>query len=330
MTILVTGAHGYVGAVVLGRLVALGHNVKTADAGWFDHARVAPITRSAADWDDFRTPTVQDLRGVDAVIHLAGYSNDPMGWLNPQETYDLNEKAAIALAQLAKQAGVGRFVFSSTCSVYGESGAIELDETGPTKPITPYAAAKLGAEKALLSLNDAGFEVAILRGATAFGASPVPRTDLLLNELCAEAACGRPIRLLSDGKSWRPFMPVQDFARALVTAAVQRPVGNTKPPIWNIAPPNMQMTVQEAATRAAIAGQAAPPLLGENGQADRRSYRVNGTAFLRAFPSFSYSDDFESHVAQTIDVFRQIPTLDADLRADRFVRLARFKQAGAA
>jgi len=326
LRVLVTGSHGYVGSIVLMRLAEIGIDVNTADAGWFRGAYVQGPPQAVADTNDFRLLQPADLMAFDAIIHLAGYSNDPMGWLDRHETEQLNGIAAITLATKAKLAGVRRFVFSSTCSVYGDSGAQELDESGPTKPLTPYASAKLAAEKALLALQDNGFRVAILRGATAFGASPVPRTDLLLNELCAQAACARPIQLLSDGTSWRPFMPVDDFARALVTAALESPQTDCSVPIWNIAPPTMQMAVKEAAERAAAIGGAPPPCTGRNSQPDRRSYRVNGTRFLRAFPSFSYSTDFERQVASTISAFRAIPSLEADLRSDRFVRLAAFKK----
>jgi nucleoside-diphosphate-sugar epimerase len=198
---------------------------------------------------------------------------------------------------------------------------------GVTSPVTPYAAAKLAAETALLGLRDASFGVAILRGATAFGPSPVPRTDLLLNELCAEAACGRPLELQSDGQSWRPFMPVGDFARALCTAALQTPQDGADLPVWNIAPPQMQMTVRTATERAAAVAQTLPPRLGPQSAPDRRSYRVSGARFVQAYPDFTYSDDFDGMIASTIREFKAIPTLAQDLRADRFVRLAQLKRA---
>ncbi|WP_083480235.1 SDR family oxidoreductase [Loktanella sp. 5RATIMAR09] len=328
MSFLVTGAQGYVGSVVAEQLADIGLGVNIVDAGWFRDAYVLEQKQTNANASDFRALQVSDLKGIDTVIHLAGYSNDPLGWLNEQDTYSLNEKATVAFAGIAKQAGVRTFVFSSTCSVYGASGAKNLDETGPTHPLTPYAGAKLAAEKALVALQDSQFRVAILRGATAFGASPVPRTDLLLNELCAKAACGQPIALQSDGTSWRPFMPVDDFARALVVAATDDPQCDRDVPIWNIAPPTMQMTVKDAAVRAASIGGAAPPIVASNSMPDRRSYRVDGTRFLRAFPKYCYSEDFDRQVAKTVEKFRNIPTLAADLESDRFVRLASFKPAG--
>lgn len=327
MSVLVTGGAGYVGSVVVAELEKAGVRVAVVDAGWFAHALVAGQKPKPVYATDFRALTVADLASFDTIIHLAGYSNDPMGWLSPQETYALNETEAVALAVRAKQAGVKRFVFSSTCSVYGEADDSEKDETGETAPITPYGAAKLGAESGLLRLHDDDFKVAILRGATAFGPSPVPRTDLLLNELCAEAAIGKPLQLQSDGQSWRPFMPVGDFARALSTAARQAPQVDDDRPVWNIAPPAMQMTVREAATRAARIANVSPPFLGPHSAADRRSYRVSGAKFLKAFPDFTYSADFDAVIVDTIKAYGAIATLKHDLHNDRFVRLASFKRA---
>lgn len=326
MRVLVTGARGYVGSKVVAQLQGAGAAVAEVDSGWFAHARVTGNWSQNMHGTDFRMLTVDDLSGFDTIVHLAGYSNDPMGWLSPQETYALNETEAAALAVRAKKAGVKRFVLSSTCSVYGEADDSEKNEMDDAAPITPYGAAKLGAERALLALHDDRFNVAILRGATAFGPSPVPRTDLLLNELCAEAALGRPLQLQSDGQSWRPFMPVDDFARALAAAAVQTPQ-TADLPIWNIAPPDMQMTVREAATRAARVAKVPLPLFPPQSAADRRSYRVSGTKFLNAFPNFAYSTDFDAAIAATIQSYAAIATLQNDLSNDRFVRLASFKRA---
>lgn len=323
MTILVTGAHGYVGDEVLRVLDAIGSDVVVSEVDWFPDARVLPATWDRPQLGDFRVLDRDDLTGIDAVIHLAAYSNDPIGSLSPDATDALNHAAAVAFAARAKRAGVRTFVQASTCSVYGSSGATEVDETSPCGPLTAYANAKRKAELGLQRHADERFRVAILRGATAFGPSGCPRTDLLLNELCAEAVCGRPLVLRSDGTSWRPFMPIEDFARALVTAALAPPAGGGSSHLWNIAPPEMQMTTREAAERAAAVAGTAGPRLAESGPGvDRRSYRVSGSSFPAAYPAFSYHDDFETCIARTVDAFSTIPTLDADLRADRFVRLA--------
>jgi nucleoside-diphosphate-sugar epimerase len=323
MAILVTGAYGYVGSQVLRELDDIGVDVVVSEVCWFPEAQVLPLSDERSHLGDFRALRVEDLTGIDAVIHLAAYSNDPIASLSPDATYALNHTAAVGFAARAKHARVRSFVQASTCSVYGSSGATEVDETSPCGPLTAYAKAKRHAELDLQHHADDGFRVAVLRGATAFGPSDCPRTDLLLNELCAEAVCGRPLVLRSDGTSWRPFMPVEDFARALVTAALAPPGDGGTAHLWNIAPPTMQMTTREAADRAAAIAGAPRPHLAESGPGvDQRSYRVAGTRFLAAYPGFSYQQDFESCIARTIDAFAKIPTLDADLRAQRFVRLA--------
>jgi nucleoside-diphosphate-sugar epimerase len=323
MAILVTGAHGYVGDEVLRVLDDMGADIVVSEVDWFPGARVVAPEIDRPQLGDFRILQRDDLTGIYAVIHLAAYSNDPLGSLSPGATDALNHTSVLAFAARAKRAGVQSFVQASTCSVYGSSGDVEVDENSSCAPLTAYAKAKRSAELRLQRQADDGFRVSILRGATAFGPSGCPRTDLLLNELCAEAVCGRPLVLRSDGTSWRPFMPVADFAQALVTAALTPPTGGGSSHLWNIAPPDMQMTTREAAERAAAVAGTAGPLLADSGAGvDQRSYRVSGSRFLAAYPEFSYQHDFESCIAATIDAFSKIPTLDADLRADRFVRLA--------
>lgn len=318
MRILVTGGWGYVGALVVQRLRGLGVDPAVCDAGWFLDARQTPPGAAARDLRDL---SATDLAGFDAVIHLAALSNDPLGALDPAVTEALNHTATIALARRARAAGVGCFVFASTCSVYGASGTRRLDETVATQPITPYASAKRAAEGGLLALARPGFRVAILRGATAFGFSDCPRTDLLLNEFCARAALGLPLVLQSDGASWRPFMPVADFAHALVGAALEPPAEDDGLPVWNVAPPRLQMTVADAVRRAARATGAPPPVFGSAMPADRRSYRVDGRRFARAYPQIPYSTDFTACIGATLDGFRTLPRLAEDMATGRFVRL---------
>lgn len=212
-------------------------------------------------------------------------------------------------------------MFASSCSVYGNSDAEELDESSLAVPLTAYSKAKLDAEEALLSMASEDFRVSILRGATAFGWAACPRTDLLLNELCAVAACEQPIELHSDGTSWRPFMPVGDFARAFVAAVSSPPTTNHVLPVWNIAPPGMQMTVADAARRAAAVANAPSPVFGTGAGRDLRSYRVDGSRFLKAYPDFEYSTDFDRVIAETVAGFASVQTLTDDMNTGRFVRL---------
>lgn len=320
MRVLVTGGWGYVGAQVVAALHRHRAKVEICDTGWFLGAHIHPPTGPAPC--DLRGLGPDDLVNFDVVIHLAAYSNDPLGALDPGQTEALNHHATLGLARSARQAGVQRFVFASTCSVYGASGQALLDEFSPAAPITPYAQAKRRAELGLLDLVRPGFDVAILRGATAYGFSDCPRGDLLLNEFCMLAALGRPLVLTSDGASWRPFMPVSLFAEALVTAALQPPRQNDGLPIWNIAPPAQQMTVAQAAIRAAAISGAPEPVFGAAMPADRRSYRVDGRRLASAWPQLAYRDDFDAQILASIAGFAALPGLAADLERQRFTRLA--------
>ncbi|MCZ4350912.1 SDR family oxidoreductase [Roseovarius aestuarii] len=326
MKILVTGAGGYIGPAVMSALESTGVEIKVCDIGWFKAARVRTGKWCAADHPDFTTLSTDLLKHVDAVIHLAGYSNDPIGYLHPDETMRLNFHETISLAQRSRDAGVGVFVFASSCSVYGDSGDTVMDEDHTPSPLTPYASSKALAEDALIALQTNDFRVRILRGATAFGASPVPRTDLLLNELCAHAALGQSATLRSTGDSWRPFMPVEDFARALSAAALNEPANMQQRPIWNIAPPRMQMTVRDAANLTAKVAGLPSPSTAEGATHDNRSYRVDGTRFADNFPMFRYTSDFMAQLSACIKSYLDIPGLETDLQNKRFVRLETFRR----
>lgn len=322
--VLVTGGWGYVGSHVVAALNRENVRIDNYDTGWFLGAYTNPLSNPIAR--DFRMLSTTDFAGVDAVIHLAGLSNDPLGELHAGQTDALNHRATTALAMRAKQAGVPRFVFASTCSVYGASSATQLDEFNPPSPITPYGEAKRKAELGLLSLRSPDFDIAILRGATAYGFSPCPRSDLLLNEFCAMAALGRPLELASDGASWRPFMPVDLFARGLVAAALAPPMLDDDLPVWNIAPPSQQMTVAEAVRRAANACCAPQPIFGKHLPADQRSYRVDGSRFERAYPNVPYLDDFDTQITNVVAEFSKLPTLAKDIAENRFIRLQMLKE----
>jgi nucleoside-diphosphate-sugar epimerase len=321
--VLVTGGWGYVGAHVVSELKRKNVLIDLCDIGWFLEAHTTPPPKPLPR--DFRMLSIADLTGVDAIIHLAGLSNDPLGSLHASQTNALNHQATLALAHIAKQAGVSRFVFASTCSVYGASGATQLDEFSPTVPITPYGEAKRKAELGLLSMQTAHFKIAILRGATAYGFSPCPRTDLLLNEFCTMAALGRQFSLTSDGASWRPFMPVDLFAKGLVAASLAPPELDDGLPIWNVAPPSHQMTVANAVLRAAQICGSPPPIFGAHLPADQRSYRVDGRRFADAYPNVPYLDDFDAQIVHAASAFSNLPTLAKDLSNRRFIRLHMLK-----
>lgn len=325
---LITGSHGYIGSLLTRYLFVNDISYRTCDTLWFENACVAHDIQSPPDHADFSQLTVNNLHDVTTVVHLAAYSNDPTGSMDHAATMWLNHTATVEFSKTARAAGVRTFVFASSCSVYGDTHDDLVDEDSATRPLTAYAMSKKRAEDDLLALQTPEFRVAILRGATAFGASDVPRTDLLLNEFSAQAALLRPLVLNSLGTSWRPFMPISEFVRALVAAALTPPQDTGKPPVWNIAPEQMQMTVREATQRAAAVAGLSAPVPPTGAVADKRSYRVNGQRFLHAYPDFAFQSSFEDEISKTVAAFKAIPSLAADLAAQRFVRLAALRQDG--
>ncbi|MBC7172328.1 MAG: SDR family oxidoreductase, partial [Polyangiaceae bacterium] len=224
MRVLLTGHKGYIGTVLAPMLEAAGHEVHGLDSDIFERCtfgappREIPWTRK-----DIRDVELRDVEGFDAVIHLAGLSNDPLGDLDPALTYEINHHATVRLAELARRAGVHRFLFSSSCSNYGASdGESILDEESELRPVTPYGKAKALAEQDLAALADSRFCPVYLRNATAYGVSPRLRFDLVLNNLVAWAHTTGAVHLKSDGSAWRPLVHIEDISRAFLALLTAR------------------------------------------------------------------------------------------------------------
>jgi nucleoside-diphosphate-sugar epimerase len=214
MRVLVTGHKGYIGTLLVPMLTAQGHTVVGLDSALFEQCVFQrPVPEIPSLRKDIRDVQSSELDGFDAVVHLAGLSNDPLGGLNPDVTYGINHIATVRLARLAKEMGAQRFLFSSTCSIYGAAGADIVSEESQAHPITPYAHSKTLAEKDVRRLADANFSPTFLRSATAYGVSPCLRLDLVLNNLVAWAFTTGRVYLKSDGTAWRPVVHVEDIAR---------------------------------------------------------------------------------------------------------------------
>jgi nucleoside-diphosphate-sugar epimerase len=278
MRLLVTGHQGYLGTVMVPILQAAGHDVTGLDSGFF-----ADCVLGVAPHDppgirvDLRDVTCEQLSGFEAVIHLAALSNDPLGALAPQITYDINHHASVRLARLAKEAGVQRFLYASTCSVYGAAGGDLITESAPLRPLTPYAESKVRVEDDVATIADESFSPVFLRNATAFGFSPRLRADIVLNNLVGHAVLTGDVRVLSDGTPWRPLVHARDIAAAFLVA-LEAPIEKVHCAAYNVGTESNNLTVAEIAQSVVDVVPGARMLItGETGP-DPRSYRVDFSA----------------------------------------------------
>ena len=275
MKVLLTGSQGYLGTVMTPILRAAGHEVTGLDSGLFADRVLGPaVVDPPTLTTDLRDVTVAELEGFDAVIHLAALSNDPLGSLAPEITYDINHAASSRLARLSKEAGVSRFLYASTCSVYGAAGDGLVDEDAPLNPITPYAISKVRVEDDAAALADADFTPVFLRNATAFGFSPRLRADIVLNNLMGYAVLTGEVLVLSDGTPWRPLVHAQDIAHAFATC-LTAPKETVSARAYNVGTERNNVTVAEIAQAVVdVVPGAAVRITGEAGN-DPRSYRVD-------------------------------------------------------
>lgn len=285
MRVLVTGHQGYLGTVMVPILRDADHDVVGLDSGYFAECVLGPAPHDPPGIDGERPVDLRDLKvaqlvGFDAVIHLAALSNDPLGALAPQITYDINHHASVRLAHLAKDAGVRRFLYASTCSVYGSAGEDLVTESAPLRPLTPYAESKVRVEDDVAAIADDSFSPVFLRNATAFGFSPRLRADIVLNNLVGHAVLTGDVRVLSDGTPWRPLVHARDIANAFLVA-LEAPISKVHCAAYNVGTEANNLTVAEIAQSVVDVVPGAKLLItGETGS-DPRSYRVDFSAFRR-------------------------------------------------
>ena len=310
MKILVTGTEGYLGSVLAPELMTAGHEVIGVDTGyykngWLYHgAALSPLTLAK----DIRELTVEDLAGVEAVVHLAELSNDPLGALIGEVTYDINHAGSVKLAELAKLAGVNRFVYMSSCSVYGVAEGDDVTEASATNPQTAYAHCKALVERDVGAMADDDFTPTFLRNATAFGASPRMRFDIVLNNLAGLAFTMRQIALTSDGTPWRPLVHALDIAKA-IQCTLLAPREAVHAEVFNIGSNEQNYQVKEIAEIVADVFTGCEVSFGESG-ADNRSYRVRFDKAAERLPGFSCDWDARRGAEQLFEVFSRID-LDA-------------------
>ena len=325
MRVFVTGHKGYIGAHVVDVLRKEGHKVTGCDLGLFDGCAWEPVAAPDVDLlKDVRDVTPQDLEDHDCVMHLAAISNDPMGEVNAQLTYDVNRDASIRLARLAKQAGVARFLFAGSCSVYGKGEKLDLDEGDPLNPLTAYAKSKIETEQAVSELADANFTPAYLRNSTAYGHSPMLRIDLVVNNLLASAMAFGEIRIQSDGSPWRPLIHCRDIARAFLAFA-KAPKHAVHNKAINVGANTENYRVRDVADQVQrLIPEAKITYTGEVG-ADPRNYRVNFDLLYKLLPDFKLQYNLVSGMEELHRAMVRHKFGRKDFEGEQFVRLRTLK-----
>jgi nucleoside-diphosphate-sugar epimerase len=325
--VLLTGSGGYIGIVTAPVLLERGHDVTGVDSGFYQsgwlYNGVKQLPRTIQK--DIRAITAADLEGYDAIVHMAELSNDPLGQLNPTITYKINHEGSLALAKAAKAAGVKRFVYMSSCSVYGvgEEGEVKTEES-LSRPQTAYAECKVYVERDVTPLADDSFSPTFLRNATAFGPSPRQRFDVVLNNLSGLAWTTGKIAMTSDGTPWRPLVHILDIADAIgcVLDAPQAAIHNQ---VFNVGDSAQNYRVREIAEIVAEAFPGCELSFGTN-DADNRSYRVSFEKINTQLPGFACKRDARVGAAQMREVFERIGMTDELFKAAPYTRLKMLQQ----
>lgn len=328
MKVFVTGSEGYIGSRLVPILFSRGHEVLALDTGYYrdgwlysDNRNMGQSARTL--YKDLRKVTTADIEGCEAVVHLAELSNDPLGQNNPTVTHEINHKGSVALAQAARKAGVWRFVYTSSCSVYGAGTGDFLDETAATNAQTAYAECKVLVERDVGAMAGADFCPVFLRNATAYGPSPRMRFDIVINDLCALAWTIKRIAMVSDGSPWRPVVHIDDICEAIACALVA-PENAVRGKIFNVGQNSDNYRIREIAHLIAeeFPGcdvSAGPP------SSDTRSYRVNFDRIHRELPGFKCQFSARDGARQLRQIFERIDMKPETYQFRAFTRLKQLK-----
>lgn len=321
MKVLVTGTEGYLGSLLAPILLEKGHEVTAVDTGFYKVGWLYNGTNLTAKTlnKDIRHITLEDLQGIDAVVHMAELSNDPTGQLAPHITYEINHKGSVRLAELAKQAGVRRFVYMSSCSVYGVATEGDVTEETPVNPQTAYAECKALVERDVKPMASDGFSPTFMRNATAFGASPRMRFDIVLNNLAGLAWTTKEIKMTSDGTPWRPLVHALDIAKS-IACVLEAPRDIIHNQVFNVGDTANNYRVKEIAEIVADVFKGCQLSFGDSG-ADNRSYRVSFEKINTQLPGFKCEWNAQRGAQQLYDVFSRIDMTKEVFESRGFTRL---------
>jgi len=322
MRVLLTGHDGYIGAVMSQWLIERGHDVVGLDCFLFEGCDFGgPPPRVPEIRKDIRDVETADLEGFDAVIHLAAISNDPLGNLNPKGTYDINHEASVKLARCAKEAGVARYVYSSSCSVYGAASPDDvLAETASFSPVTPYAESKVMVEADVKGLASDDFSPTYMRNATVYGVSPKLRGDLVVNNLVGWALTTGQVHMKSDGTPWRPLVHVEDVCHAFA-CVLEAPRDVIHNQAFNVGRDEENWQIGAVAEVVAKAVEGSRVTTEEGAGPDPRCYRVDFAKIHRALPDFDPQWTVPRGVEQLRDAFLEVGIEQSDLEGDRYLRI---------
>ncbi|MGB3533061.1 MAG: SDR family oxidoreductase [Microcoleaceae cyanobacterium] len=326
MKVLVTGHKGYIGTVLVPMLLAQQHEVVGLDSDLFERCTFGEgISEIPEIRKDIRNVEAADVEGFDVILHLAGLSNDPLGNLNPDLTFEINHRASVNLAKLAKEVGVPRFIFSSSCSNYGAGGEDLLNESSAFNPVTPYGQSKVMVEQDVSALADDNFSPTFLRNATAFGVSPRLRFDLVLNNLVAWAFTTGRVYIKSDGTPWRPIVHIEDISRAFI-AVMNAPRELIHNEAFNVGRNEDNYRIRELADIVEDVVPGCTIEYAKDGGPDKRCYRVDCSKIINTLPEFQPQWNARKGAEELLAAYQKVGLTLEEFEGERYKRIAHIQK----